>query len=31
MAPSLPYFMVPRYLEFLGELPKTPTLRRSSS
>jgi crotonobetaine/carnitine-CoA ligase len=21
----LPYFMVPRYLEFLGELPKTPT------
>jgi crotonobetaine/carnitine-CoA ligase len=21
----LPYFMVPRYLEFAGELPKTPT------
>jgi len=25
LIPRLPYFMVPRYIEFLDELPKTPT------
>ena len=25
LAERLPYFMVPRYLEFASELPKTPT------
>ncbi len=25
LAPRMPYFMVPRYLEFAAELPKTPT------
>ncbi|HZZ46886.1 MAG TPA: AMP-binding protein [Pseudonocardia sp.] len=25
LADRLPYFMVPRYIEFVGELPKTPT------
>jgi crotonobetaine/carnitine-CoA ligase len=25
LEPRMPYFMVPRYLEFVAELPKTPT------
>jgi crotonobetaine/carnitine-CoA ligase len=25
LVPRMPYFMVPRYVEILGELPKTPT------